>query len=228
MLYNQKTVGENLRNREGKRVFYLAKGDQLTSDARDFLTREGIEILPAEGAKPQRWRLLSGGFTEEKSEDLTHLDGQTLVKKTHPRIEFRGMVDLLEAEILWCMQVVPGFAGELQEILDLARKLIAWDVLGESGDTGRLCGLTEAEIRTRSHRPQEFYGVAHFMPAATDGPEILALNRVRCWVRRVELAACRAFADREMRCLRPDILQALNRMSSMVYLLMIRKKGEGK
>ena len=52
MLYTEENVRDNLRNRQGKRVFYLGKGDQLTSGARDFLRRERIEILPAEQAKP--------------------------------------------------------------------------------------------------------------------------------------------------------------------------------
>ena len=50
MLYSKDAVRDNIRNRDGKRVFYLSKGDQLTSDARDFLTRERIEILPASDA----------------------------------------------------------------------------------------------------------------------------------------------------------------------------------
>ena len=58
MLYGEREVRDNLRNRDGKRVFYLGKGDQLTSAARDFLTRERIEILPGEQAKPDRCRLL--------------------------------------------------------------------------------------------------------------------------------------------------------------------------
>ena len=61
MLYNQENVRDNLRNRDGKRVFYLAKGDQLTSGARDFLSRERIEILPAEQVRQDRYSLLCGG-----------------------------------------------------------------------------------------------------------------------------------------------------------------------
>ena len=72
MLYNKKTVQENIRNREGKRVFYLGKGDQLTSDARDYLSRERITILPAEQAKPQSYQLLGGGIVTEKPEHMTH------------------------------------------------------------------------------------------------------------------------------------------------------------
>ena len=47
MLYTEESVRANLRNRDGKRVFFLGTGDQLTSSARDYLTRERIEILPA-------------------------------------------------------------------------------------------------------------------------------------------------------------------------------------
>ena len=61
MLYTEENVKANIRNRDGKRVFYLAKADQLTPGARDWLRRERIEILPAETAKPDRFQLLSGG-----------------------------------------------------------------------------------------------------------------------------------------------------------------------
>ena len=60
MLYTEDMVRQNLRNREGKRVFYLGKGDTLTPGARDWLTRERIAILPAEMAKPDAYRLLCG------------------------------------------------------------------------------------------------------------------------------------------------------------------------
>ena len=43
---------------------------------------------------------------------------------------------------------------------------------------------------------------------------------------QAELAACRAFRDGEGRCTRRDIVCALNRVSSTVYLLMIQRKKE--
>ncbi|MDY3224669.1 MAG: hypothetical protein SOW84_02170 [Candidatus Faecousia sp.] len=95
MLYNEEAVRANIRNRDGKRVFYLGKGDQLTSSARDYLNRERIAIVPADQAKPTRYRLLSGGFAEEKPEHMTHLHGDVLVPKNHPRILFRGKMDTL-------------------------------------------------------------------------------------------------------------------------------------
>ena len=226
MLWQEAAVRANIRNREGKRVFYLGKGDQLTSGARDWLRQERIEILPAEQAKPQRYKLLTGGFLEEKPEHMTHLNGDLLVPKNHPRILFRGKMDTLEAELILCQLADPALAAPVGEILTLARQLIRWDVLEEPVQETTLCGLTQEQQRKRSHFPQEYYGQPHFMPEAMDGPVIARLNRARCAAREAELAAVTAFQDREGHPTRPDILKALNRMSSMLYILMIQWKSK--
>ena len=227
MLYSLQAVRDNLRNREGKRVFYLGKGDHLTSEARDFLTRERIEILPADQARPAEYRLLSGGTVSEKPEDMTHLNAEFLVKKTHPRIRFRGAMDTLEAELLLCqLQAEPLLREQLGQVLALARNIVRWDVLEEPAKETSLCGLNQQELRQRSHRPQEYYGQPHFMPSAEDGPMILWLNRCRCAARTAELLGAEAFADREGRATRVDLLTALNRMSSMLYILMIQEKAK--
>lgn len=228
MLYSKDAVRANLRNRDGKRVFYLGKGDQLTSDARDFLNRERIEILPASMARPDRYRLLSGGFMEQKPEHMTHLHGDVLVHKTHPRIRFRGAMDTLEAELLLCMlEAENPLRQQLEEVLNLARNLLRWDVLEEPVQQTLLCGMDPHQLRERSHRPQDFYGQPHFMPSSGDGKVLLQINRARCAARHAELMAAEAFTDREGNPTREDILQALNRMSSMLYLLMIQQKAGG-
>ena len=226
MLYTRQAVRDNIRNREGKRVFYLGKGDQLTSDARDFLNRERIEILPAQSAKPERWQLLGGGFCEEKPEHMTHLNAQVLVKKTHPRIRFRGKIDSLEAELLLCIaEATEETQRQLGEILSFTRELIRCDVLDAPVEQQKLCGLTMEELRSRSHRPQDFYGQPHFMPSFNDGKLLLQINRARCMAREAELTAVEAFSDREGAPTRLDILQAMNRISSMLYLIMIQIKA---
>ena len=221
MLYDETAVKANIRNREGKRVFYLSGKDTLTPSARDFLNRERIEILPADQAKREQYRLLSGGYAQEKPEHMTHLNGEVLVPKNHPRIRFRGAVDTLEAELLLC-------GAQVQPVLDLARKLIRCDVLDEPVGEVTLYGLTEAEQRKRSHFPQDYYGIPHFMPSMEDGGQILQLNRCRCAARAAELAAVDAFSDREGNPTRTDILQAMNRMSSMLYILMLQEKAKEK
>ena len=225
MLYTEQNVRENIRNRDGGRVFYLGKGDRLTPGARDWLTRERIPVLPGEAAKETEYCLLNGAVLREKPEALTHLNGNVLVPKTHPRIAFRGAMDSLEAELLLCQLNCPAAAGELGQILDLARRLIRCEVLEEPVPAEKLCGLTAEEQRERSHRPQDFFGIPHFMPAASDGAAVLSLNRCRCAARNAELAAARAFVDPEGRVSREDILRALNRMSSMIYILMCMMKS---
>ena len=226
MLYTLTSVRDNIRNRNGQRVFYLGKGDQLTATARDYLTRERIEVLPASQARPQRYRTLEGAYLEEKPEHMTHLHSDVLVPKTHPRILFRGKMDTLEAELLTAIVELPAWAEALGEVLALARKILRCDVLEEPLEPGLLCGLTEEELRSHSHFPQEYYGQPHFMPQPQDGMTVLRLNRIRCAVRETELAAAAAWPPKNGSSSRPDIQTALNRMSSLVYILMIREKSK--
>ena len=221
MLYTRKTVQDNIRNREGKRVFYLGKGDQLTSDARDFLTSERIAILPASEAKPERYRLLGGGYIEEKPEHMTHLNGVVLVPKTHPRIALRGKVDMLEAELLLCCAHAQGtIKNQLQQALEFARGLLRDEVLDRPVQGMLLGGMDESALRERSHRPQDFYGQPHFMPQPDDSLLLLQVNRARCAARQAELQAVAAFPEG-----REDLVQGFNRLSSFLYLIMIQLKS---
>ena len=146
MLYTEDMVRSNLRNRGGKRVFYLAKGDTLTPGARDWLRQQRVEILSAEQAKPDRYRLLNGAYVTEKPEHMTHLNGDILVLKTHPRIAFRGAMDTLEGELLLCAFFAQGqLQKDLQEILSLARQLIRCDGRGTSKPQPPPPGLLRAD-----------------------------------------------------------------------------------
>ncbi len=219
MLYDAHAVRENLRNLQGKRVFFKGEKDTLTPSAMDYLRRERIAVLPASQAKPERFALLGGGYADDKPEHMTHLNREVLVAKNHKRIRFRGAMDTLEAQLLLC-------GGKTGEILALARRIVACDVLGEPVGEITLYGLSQAQQRQRSHFPQEHYGIPHFMPDYADSPFLLQLNRCRCAARAAEIAAVDAFLE-ETGLTRPDIVQALNRMSSMLYLLMLEEKAHG-
>ena len=225
MLYGRKEVQENLRNRDGTRVFYLGKGHQLTSDARDWLSTERIPILPGESARPAEYKLLGGGSLTEKPEHMTHLNAEFLVPKTHPRIAFRGCMDSLEGALLLAAAESDGaIRTQLEEALAYARYLLGQEVLGEPIVCKALGGMDEKQLRERSHRPQDFYGKPHFMPSPEDGKTLLLVNSARCKAREAELAAVKAFQDKEGLPERVDLLQALNRLSSFLYLIMIQLK----
>ena len=228
MLHTEETVRAGIRVKDGARVYYLSEGDRLTPSARDWLNREGVRILSAKDAPPKLYTTPFGGTLTEKPEHMTHLCGNVLVPKSHPRIAFRGQIDALEAEILLCQHALrekASLVSALQEMLDLVRSLIRADVLDEQVAEVRLCGLTDAELREHSHFPDKYYGQPHFLPAYTDGEAILRLNRLRTKVREAELACCRAFADADGKLRRVDILRALNRLSSLCWILMIRCKA---
>ena len=226
MLWNETAVRENLRNRQGKRVFYLKTGDQLTSAARDWLSRERIEILPASRAAQEGYRLANGAVLPEKPEHMTHLNGEVLVPKTHPRILFRGRLDTLEAELILCQLASPELEGPVEEVLALTRRIIRCDVLDQPLKEETLWGLDAQELRKRSHFPQDYYGQPHFAPSASDGMIMARLNRARCAAREAELAAAEVFSDREGNPTRSDILKAMNRISSALYILMVQEKAK--
>lgn len=208
-------------------MFFLGDRDTLTPSARDWLQHERIEIRPAKTAKISEYILPSGDRLDEKPEHLTHLRGNILVPKTSPIIEFRGTMDTLQAELLLAQLSVDSvMQNKIEEILSLARNILRWEVMEEPAQVDTLCGLTPDQQRSHSHHPQVHYGQPHFMPSCKDGAAILQLNRARCAARRAELAAARAFEDATGGCVRRDLLQLLNRMSSMIYILMIQLKAK--
>ncbi len=228
--FTEEAVKANLRVKDGKRVFYMAEGDRMTPSARSWLRLEGVEILPAETAKPTEYKTLWGAVLQEKPEYMTHLRENILVQKDHPRIRFRGMVDTLEAEVLWGIHTAKS-EGErdtesaLKEVLAVVRELIPCDVLGKEAAPIKLGGLSEGELRNHSHFPQKYYSQPHFMPTGDEGATLLALNKIRTVVRQTETAAFTAFYG-ENSAGRDDILKSLNRLSSYIWILMIRLKAK--
>ena len=230
-LYTEDAVRSNIRVKDGKRVFYLAAGDRMTPAARQWLRQEHVEVLPAAQARVTEFRTLFGATLQEKPEHMTHLSGNLLVMKDHPRIRFRGMIDTLEAELLLCMhhalqEQLPQLHSTLQDTLQFVRQLIPADVLDEPVKPWKLGGMTPEELRERSHFPQKYYDQPHFMPDGRDSLILLQLNRVRTVVRQTELAAFDAFRTRDGAVTREDILMALNRLSSLIWILMIQLKAK--
>ena len=230
-LFTEQAVRANIRVRDGKRVFYLGSHDQLTPSARQWLSHERVEIIPA-GTLPkeQTYTTLFGGVLHEKPEHMTHLYGNVLVFKDHPRIVFRGMLDTLEAETLLCQKTAhqegyTALPAALQQVLDFVRRLIPCDVLNEPVGEVSFGGMTPGQLREHSHYPQKYYDTPHFMPDYTMPQTMLSLNHLRTVVRRTDLAAYRAFRTEDGAVTRDDMILALNRLSSYLWILMIQLKA---
>ena len=210
------------------------KDQKLTPGARDWLAAHKIQSVFPQGREdvgapaPGKYRTLFGATLNEKPEHMTHLKGNILVRKDHPRIAFRGMIDALEGEIMLAQQASqdhPALVKELGEALALVRRLIRCDVLDEPVGELRLCGYDAGQLREYSHYPDKYLGQPHFLPAYTDGPALLAVNKVRTLVRQTELSAYAAFKDVEGNVTRGDIILALNRLSSLMWIMMIKLKA---
>ena len=224
---------------QGTRGPVVVNRDQmLTPGARDYLREHRVEVVYPQGeaagegapSAPAKYRTLFGAALNEKPEHMTHLKGNVLVFKDHPRIAFRGYIDLLEAEITLAQHAAAGegygtLAEELEEVLDFVRRFIRFDVLDENLGEMRLCGYTPGELREYSHYPEKHFGQPHFLIRYTDGPAILAVNKVRTIVRQTELAAYRAFRDADGNVTRDDIILGLNRLSSLMWMMMIKLKA---
>ena len=212
----------------------VGRDQKLTPGARDWLAAHKIQaVFPAGRDDPAapasaKYRTLFGATLNEKPEHMTHLKGNILVRKDHPRIAFRGMIAALEGELMLAQQAsheYPALVKELGEALALVRRLIRCDVLDEPVGELHLCGYDAGQLREYSHYPDKYLGQPHFLPAYTDGPALLAVNKVRTLVRQTELSAYAAFKDVEGNVTREDIILALNRLSSLMWIMMIKLKA---
>ena len=179
--------------------------------------------------KPQYVNGETGEVLSVKPENMTHLHGNVLVPKTHPQIAFRGMLDSLEAKIM-SLQVVASENGlhrltdALDEVLAYVRQILSAEVLDKELGEIHLLGLDSAGLRYESHHIKEIYGIPHPMPEYRMGRICIGLNELRTFVRETELAAARAFQSGDT-CTRPDIVEAMNRLSSVIYILFCRQTG---
>ena len=87
-------------------------------------------------------------------------------------------------------------------------------------------GWSDSDIREYSHYPDKYFGVKHFTPDPKYGRVISKLNLLRAQIRELEIAAVDAFYKEENKSVeRQDIIMALNRMSSLLYITMCQYMG---
>ena len=163
----------------------------------------------------------TGEGYSEKPETMTHLRGNLLVPKTHPRIALRGEIDGMMARVL-LLQVRFSenrpLCRDLESILSFLKAILGAEVKEEKLPETPLLGLNHRELRRMSHQVKECFGIDHPIPDCTMGEAALELNLLRTQARSAELAAARAFPDGD--CL--GLIEHLNRLSSGIYILFCR------
>jgi len=231
--------------------YFVEQGKILSPAAREYLQQRKIKISYA-GKEESEKKAISesrvpekkpeetptpaakfvdyetGAYYTEKPEHMTHLHGNVLVVKNHPRILFRGKLDSLQALIVLEQAMLAEKEGnkkvikDLSEILDILRMMMRADVLEEDLKQDTILGLTHAELRERSHDPMKFYNIKQMiLPDYTMGVTYAILNRIRAAVRETEVAAADAFRV-GTKCTKPDIIEELNRISSTLHIMMCK------
>jgi ethanolamine utilization cobalamin adenosyltransferase len=218
----------------------LRADDFLTQAAKDYIRDKGLKVTISDD-KPNykimgQENIEAGGSSyidsegnsyNKKPEHMTALHGNLLVPKSHPRIAFRGKMDTLQGKILEAQVIAdrnnyPGAVSDLEEILKFTRDILASEVKETPLDIPILIGLDDESLRNVSHNPQKYYGINHYVPHYKMGETIIVLNSVRTIVRETELAGIRAFKFEDGSFDRPDLIKALNRVSSAVYIISCR------
>ena len=154
-------------------------------------------------------------------ETMTHLYGNQLTEKDNPVIVFRGKLDklcamIMEAQLLGAEKENIDFINDMQEILDFVRSLLPAECKDIPLGDFRLLGLSSSEIREQSHHPEKYFGREHLLMHHSMGALCLRLNLLRTAVRETEVAAVTALRDRK------DIVEALNRLSGLFYILIYK------
>lgn len=194
----------------------------LNEQRLEKLISEAVREVMAQGGCEKK---NGGADAEKKPETMTHLHGNRLVKKTHPLIAFRGEIDSLESEIIVVQQFIlrQGYlrlSNDLEEIRQFIHSLIKYEITGERLSKIKLLGMDGDMIHEKSHHPFKYFGIHHDIPSAAQGEVLAYLNRLRTAARRTELAACKAFEENGTEAfLRPDIIMALNRISSLFHVM---------
>ena len=147
----------------------------------------------------------------------TSLNAAETVPKTHTRIELRGKLDSLNAQIVFLQALSQNheYISDLEDIRQIIRTLQICEACDQVfTESFTLWGLSEEEIHSRSHNPAKFYGRGHILPHYDMQAESAGLNLLRTLVREVELCAWKAFTDDEL-----GLCRILNRLSSALYIL---------
>lgn len=218
--------------------YHVPEGTYVTPLAMEFLRDRGIELIfdPAPAGVMSRTKIVKQGARtyvdaqtgegyEKKPEEMTHLRGNLLVHKTHPRILLRGKLDTLQAQILLLQAKHSDredLCRNLGEALEYVRGILGAEVKGEQFGDRKLFGYTPDQVREMSHHVKEHLGIEHPIPDHTMGETALELNLLRTQVREAELAAAAAFLEEDTF----GIIKGLNRLSSGIYLLFCRMLTE--
>lgn len=247
---------KSLYKKEEFDTFTLEKGMIVTPSARQFLLDRHIRIVKdgepskkiEQKEKPvtqdvkeiikevpmsPKYVGVAGESYFEKPEHMTQIHGNVLVRKDDKRIIFRGKIDSFSSKWLVVQKEFEAYESEklnsdMESLAEFLRELLKAEVLDIQLKEVKVLGETLEKLKEISHNPQKYFGMPHlFGISAKNSLLVLKLNELRSLSRELELAGVKAFLSEKGIEEKSDILTALNRLSSAIYVMMLKaEKGE--
>lgn len=242
---------KSLYKKEEFKKFIVENGTIITPSARQFLTDKGIEVVN-EGAVEEKTAVhekvveriiektitpkyigLAGESYFEKPEHMTQISGNILVNKNDKRIIFRGKLDSLKSKWLILQKELENYGNEklnkdMESVTDFIKKIVLAEVLDTELEEIKVLGETLDKIKEISHNPKKFFEIGHmFDISVKNSTLVLKLNEIRSNCRECEITGVTAFLTEKGIAEKKEILKALNRLSSIIYVMMLKgEKGE--
>lgn len=219
-------AAELIRQRQ-IRIKYVDRDGRVFDPEKNSTAPEQIHPLTGRSGREEKAAPSVRKSGMENSEALTHLDAHTLVAKNHPRIALRGKLDTLIAFTVLvqtdfdAQRHYPWLHPYLADIRSHIGNLLRAEVTGEPAKPVILGSSGEEMLHRISHNPLKYLGHDHIVPEQQHGRNVALLNVLRALAREVEVAAAENFIQEGEVITRPDLLRAINRLSSAIYVLMI-------
>ncbi|BBA52869.1 ethanolamine utilization protein [uncultured Fusobacterium sp.] len=242
---------KNLYRKEEFKKYVVENGTIMTPSARQFLADKGIEIVKEEAVEEKtavqekviervvekaitpKYIGVAGESYFEKPEHMTQISGNILVKKNDVRIIFRGKLDSLQAKWLILQKEFENYGNEklqkdMESVAVFIKKIVSAEVLDTEMEEIKVLEETLDKIKEISHNPKKFFGIGHlFDISIKNSILVLKLNEMRSSSREIEIAGVTAFSNEKGIIIKKEILKALNRLSSVIYVMMLKgEKGE--
>ncbi|WP_373076619.1 ethanolamine utilization protein [Fusobacterium varium] len=242
---------KNLYRKEEFKKYVVENGTIMTPSARQFLADKGIEIVKEEAVEEKtavqekviervvekaitpKYIGVAGESYFEKPEHMTQISGNILVKKNDERIIFRGKLDSLQAKWLILQKEFENYGNEklqkdMESVAIFIKKIVSAEVLDMEMEEIKVLEETLDKIKEISHNPKKFFGIGNlFDISIKNSILVLKLNEMRGSSREIEIAGVTAFSNEKGIIIKKEILKALNRLSSVIYVMMLKgEKGE--
>ena len=226
-LLEERQIRVKYLDEAGRAFVEAGPGSAKNGHGEEAALLQRVPVLTGKTERSAAICLLCSQPLSVKPDTLTSLDGKALVAKNDPRLKLRGKLDTAIAHAVWIQTEFDADGGKatlalwLADVRSALGRVLRAEVSGEAMPPVAMGDFDEAAIHAISHHPLKYLGHDHLVPEAVHGVQVARLNLLRAQIREAELLAADVFIDRDFQVTRPDIMQALNRLSSAVYILML-------